>query len=76
MDFHSTHTLHLQHHWSGSHLESDRRSVVELFCGKCQRVKTQELRRRSAMLLMLGHSVLGGFHHWGNTKETLTPSTS
>ena len=34
----SIHTPHLQHLWSDPYLKSDRRSVVELFCGNIQHI--------------------------------------
>ena len=77
MHLHFTHTSHLQLHWSDPHLESDGRSVVELFCGNSQRVKAVGCFCWRAPLLILGSSVLGeGFHHWGYKRESLTPSAS
>ena len=71
--------LTLQHHWLDPHLQSDRRSVVELFCGNSQRVKAVGCFRRRAPSLMHGNSVLGEcFHHWitqGNLYLLLLPNS-
>ena len=52
MHLQSTHAQHLQHLYPDLHLESGRKSVVELFCENSQRVKAVGCFRIGAPLLM------------------------
>ena len=52
MHLQSTHNPHLQHLQSDPHLESDRGSVVELFCRSSLRIKAVSCFRRGVPSLM------------------------
>ena len=52
MQLQSTHTPHSQRLQSDAHLESDRRSVVELFCGNSLHVKPFGCFRRQGPSLV------------------------